>query len=134
MQARAGRASGFGRRDMLRAAANGFGALALQHLLSSEASAANRPLAAKEPHFKASAKSVIFIFNVGAPSSMDTFDPKPMLTKHEGKLLPESFGKIGGQFTDGTAPSPGHPMEVQKIRAERAARVGTFSKCGTARR
>ena len=114
MQARAGRASGFGRRDMLRAAANGFGALALQHLLSSEASAANRPLAAKEPHFKASAKSVIFIFNVGAPSSMDTFDPKPMLTKHEGKLLPESFGKIGGQFTDGTAPVLGTPWKFKR--------------------
>ena len=54
---------------------------------------------------------MIFIFNVGAPSSMDTFDPKPLLNKREGQPLPESFGKVGGQFTDGTNPILGTPWK-----------------------
>ena len=67
------------RRDVLRGAANGFGALALQYLLAKQGLAAPaNPLASKPPHFAPRAKSVIFIFNVGAPSSMDSFDPKPL--------------------------------------------------------
>ena len=104
------------RRDLLFRAANGFGALALQHLLARTAlaeSAAN-PLRAKRPHFSATADAVIFIFNVGAPSSMDTFDPKPMLNRRAGEPLPESFGTVGGQFTDGTNPILGTPWRFQR--------------------
>ncbi len=104
------------RRDVLRGAANGFGALALQHLLECDgiAQTGPNPLAAKQPHFEARAKSVIFIFNVGAPSAMDTFDPKPMLSELEGQALPASFGKVGGQFTDGSAPVLGSPWKFKR--------------------
>lgn len=104
------------RRDVLRGAANGFGALALQALLAKDSVAAptTNPLAAKKSHFPAKAKSVIFIFNVGAPSSMDTFDPKPMLNMHAGKPMPESYGQVGGQFTDGTAPILGTPWSFKR--------------------
>lgn len=50
--------------------------------------AASSPMAAKQPHFAAQAKHVIHIFCNGGPSHVDTFDPKPMLTKHHGKELP----------------------------------------------
>ncbi|MCY4189359.1 MAG: DUF1501 domain-containing protein, partial [Bryobacterales bacterium] len=88
------------RRELLFRAANGFGALALQHLLARASPAASgaNPLSAKQPHFEATADAVIFIFNVGAPSSMDTFDPKPLLNERAGEPLPESFGPVGGQF------------------------------------
>ncbi len=44
------------------------------------------PLAAKQPHFPAKAKRVIFIFSNGGVSHMDTFDHKPELFKADGKM------------------------------------------------
>ena len=96
------------RRNILRMAANGFGAVAMESLLQGATPRAN-PLAAKPPHFAAKAKSVIFLFMVGAPGQMDTFDPKPALAKYAGQPLPESYGKIVSQFTTGDTgflPSP----------------------------
>ena len=40
------------------------------------------PLAPRQPHFPAKVKRVIFLFMTGAVSQVDTFDPKPYLTKH----------------------------------------------------
>ena len=42
------------------------------------------PLKEREPHFPAKAKHVVFLFMNGAPSQVDTFDPKPALTKYHG--------------------------------------------------
>lgn len=47
-----------------------------------------RALAGPGPHFAPKAKHVIYLFLNGGPSQVDTFDPKPMLTKHHGKLAP----------------------------------------------
>jgi hypothetical protein len=101
------------RRDVLTRAAHGFGALALQYLLEREGLGAVRvnPLAPKAPHFAAKAKSVIFLYMVGAPSHIDTFDPKPALKKYEGQQLPESFGKIPSQFTNGDTPLLSSPWQ-----------------------
>jgi Protein of unknown function (DUF1501) len=46
------------------------------------------PLAPRAPHFPAKAKHVIHIYLNGGPSQVDTFDPKPLLNKYEGKTLP----------------------------------------------
>jgi Protein of unknown function (DUF1501) len=46
------------------------------------------PLAIRPPHFQLRAKYVIQILANGGPSQMDTFDPKPMLTKYHGFRLP----------------------------------------------
>lgn len=104
------------RRNVLRAAANGFGAVAAEYLLQRQLSAKPRvnPLAAKPAHFAAKAKSVIFLFMVGAPSHIDTFDPKPDLKKFEGQKLPESFGKVVSQFTDGSTPLLASPWKFQQ--------------------
>jgi len=51
------------------------------------------PLAPKPPHFAPRAKRIIFLFMNGGPSHVDTFDPKPELTKHAGEPLPEAFMK-----------------------------------------
>jgi hypothetical protein len=56
-------------------------------------------LAAKPPNFPAKAKHVIFLFMHGGPSHVDTFDPKPLLLKLNGKTAPPSFGKVDLQFT-----------------------------------
>ena len=77
------------RRQMLFRCANGFGGLALASLLAEkQASAAVDPLAPKPPHYKAKAKSVIFLFMDGGPSQIDTFDPKPRLRQDHGKPIP----------------------------------------------
>jgi hypothetical protein len=84
------------RRKMLERSAIGFGSLALASLLDSEARAAVNPLLAKQPHFPARAKRVIFMFMKGGPSQVDTFDPKPLLDRDDGKPLP--FDKPRVQF------------------------------------
>ena len=106
-----------GRRNILRAAAHGFGAIALEHLLQRDLGAATariNPLAAKPAHFGGKAKSVIFLFMVGAPSHIDTFDPKPALEKYAGQPLPASYGKIISQFTSGDTPLLPSPWKFQQ--------------------
>src|SRR5438045_9793630 len=43
-----------------------------------------------KPHFKPKAKSVIWLFMNGGVSHMETFDPKPMLTKFAGKTIADT--------------------------------------------
>ena len=71
-----------GRRDFVYRFGKGLGSLALSSLLFSDgrlaaAARAEDPLIPKKPHFTPKAKSCIFMFMQGAPSQMDTFDPKP---------------------------------------------------------
>ena len=47
------------------------------------------PMLPKDPHFAPKAKRVIHLFMNGGPSHVDTFDPKPELTKWHGKILPD---------------------------------------------
>lgn len=51
------------------------------------------PYAPRKPHFEPKAKSVIFLFMVGGPSQVDTFDYKPLLQELNGKAVPESLKK-----------------------------------------
>jgi hypothetical protein len=71
--------SGMTRRDCLMTASAGFGWLALAGLCQAEAHAYKSPLAAKQPHFAARAKRVIFLCMRGGPSHMESFDYKPKL-------------------------------------------------------
>lgn len=80
------------RREFLATAGAGFGALAFA-ALNAKAAERTDPLAPKPPHHKPRAKSVIWCFLDGGPSHLDLFDPKPALTKLDGKPLPESFKK-----------------------------------------
>jgi hypothetical protein len=104
------------RRDILSRAGHGFGSLALASLLGSPAQAVTRvnPLAPKAPHFAPKAKSVIFLFMVGGPSHIDTFDPKPALKKYEGQKLPDSYGKVPSQFTSGDTPLLASPWKFSR--------------------
>src|SRR3954465_1742184 len=83
------------RRDFLKKAGAGFGMLALadllgaDHLLAADAESARgpEPMAPRPSHFPAKAKSIIWLFMEGAPSSVDLFDPKPELTKRDGQRI-----------------------------------------------
>jgi hypothetical protein len=97
---------GLTRREALCRAGMGFGALALSGLMTeagliSRASGAPgdnadstrstiTPLAPRAPQFAPRAKRVVHLFMNGGPSHVDTFDPKPMLTKLHGQSVPSS--------------------------------------------
>jgi hypothetical protein len=61
----------------------------LQAAPISNATGPLNPLAPKEPHFHGTTKRVIHLFMNGGPSHVDTFDPKPELSKWHGKKLPQ---------------------------------------------
>ncbi len=73
------------RRKVLSTMGAGFGMVGLQSVLGAEA---GDPLAPKPPHFPAKAKRVLYLFLNGGPSQVDTFDPKPALTKYHGQPMP----------------------------------------------
>ena len=88
------------RRQFLNRCGMGFGALSLAGLLgqgffsTAEAAANLTPLAPKLPPLPAKAKAVVHIFAQGAPSHVDTWDPKPMLAKYDGQAIPGSNGGV----------------------------------------
>jgi hypothetical protein len=90
---------------MLARCASGFGALALTALLADrsfggELKSTPNPLSPRPPHFAPKCRNVIFLYMDGGPASMDTFDPKPLLTKEHGqpfkmKMEPTQFNNNG---------------------------------------
>lgn len=97
------------RRQMLSGCASGFGSLALAGLVQDPAfadsvtdSKSDLGFAGHGPHHQVRAKNVIFLYMDGGPSQVDTFDPKPMLDKFDGKdpnklfdLEPTQFNNTG---------------------------------------
>lgn len=91
------------RRQFLSRLGSGLGVAALSALRQGEVRAAGglaapaldplNPFAPRSPHFPARARSVIFLFMVGGPSQVDTFDYKPLLQKLDGRPVPDSIRK-----------------------------------------
>ena len=101
----------FSRREFLARHGIGFGGLSMAalfginpfdafHGMASEAAVpVVGPLAARKPHFPAKARAVIHIYASGAPSTMDTWDPKPLLSQYDGKKIPNYSGvALGSPF------------------------------------
>ncbi|HTU24976.1 MAG TPA: DUF1501 domain-containing protein [Pirellulales bacterium] len=100
------------RREFLWEAGGAFTSVALAGLLSNDSFFARRaqaaenlpagpeklvnPLAPREPHFAAKAKSVIFLFMYGGPSHVDTFDYKPKLYDLDGQTIAVKTKGRGG--------------------------------------
>jgi hypothetical protein len=81
------------RRRFLQTSGLGIGWLAALELLDRAAAAGTAGLLApKTPPLPATARSVIHLFMQGGPSQVDTFDPKPLLARLDGKHPPASFG------------------------------------------
>ena len=78
------------RRDFLRRASGGFGALALAGMWDEAQAALSDPLAAGKGHFPAKADRVIFLYSTGGVSHVDTFDHKPQLIRDHGKSITAS--------------------------------------------
>ncbi|MFP6873132.1 MAG: DUF1501 domain-containing protein [Verrucomicrobiales bacterium] len=89
------------RRAMLQQAGAGFGALALNAMLTGNCAAGSKPAPTT-----ARAKRVIFVFMHGGPSTIDLFDPKPLLKRDSGKPLPFKGPRIVSSKTGNLLASP----------------------------
>lgn len=91
------------RRELLGKMGTGVGMAALASLLGEEAGAqsGDNP-ALKVLHFAPKAKRIIFLTQSGAPSQVDLYDYKPLLTKYKGEELPPSV-RMGQRLTTMTA-------------------------------
>ena len=83
------------RRHFLGKIGLGLGSLAMARLLGTDVRAAARPGVLSAPHFAPKAKRVIYLFQAGGPSHLETFDFKPVLRAGHGKALPKEV--IGNQ-------------------------------------
>jgi Protein of unknown function (DUF1501) len=81
------------RRQLLKSTAIGFGSLALASLLN-QTSDAEHPNPSPSPQLPPRAKRIVFLFMKGGPSHIDTFDPKPMLDRDNGKAPPFALPDI----------------------------------------
>src|SRR3954464_6895494 len=72
------------RREAMRRMASGFGLLGLSSVLHADTSG----FAPRPTHFPAKAKRIIYLVMNGGMSHVDTFDPKPMLSKYNGTPMP----------------------------------------------
>ncbi|QSA96434.1 DUF1501 domain-containing protein [Methylococcus sp. EFPC2] len=87
------------RRDFLLKSGYGLGGLTLSALLPGGGILATPvlaadfadPLAPKQPHFTPKVKSVIWLHQNGAPSTLDLYDYKPELVRLAGQEIPPSF-------------------------------------------
>jgi hypothetical protein len=116
------------RRDFLTRSGLGFGGLSLAALFglnpfdARAATGVAGPLAPKSPHFAAKAKAVVQIFAPGAPSTVDTWDPKPELTKADGQKIPGYEGvAFGSPFKFAKSGKSG--IEVCEIFPELAKHI-----------
>lgn len=92
------------RRHWMRKCGMGMGGLAFADLFSSTTRAGSAPGALTQ-HFASKAKHIIHVFLNGGVSQVDTFDPKPELTRRAGQMLP--FANLQTERRTGVAlPSP----------------------------
>jgi hypothetical protein len=97
----------------------GVGTAALTSLFNQTALAQQPGL----PHFKPRAKRIIYLFQSGAPSQLDLFDPKPQLEKYRGQNLPESV-RMGQRLTGMTAFQSSWPTAPSLFKFARHGQAG----------
>jgi len=127
------------RRQFLNRVGLGLGALGLASVLgpnellgaeSAVTASGAGPLLPKLPHFPGKAKAVIHIFAQGAPSHVDTWDPKPALARMDGKSIGndggvamaspfafQRYGQSGLEVSDLFAKTGAHADDLTVIRS-----------------
>ena len=113
------------RRIFLRNGAAALSATALAGLLSPQKGQAQDPDLQGFPNFPAKAKRVIYLFQSGAPSQMDLFDPKPSMEKVRGQDLPESIRK-GQRLTTMTSGQKNFPVAPSIFKFARHGQSGQW--------
>src|SRR5207244_3057910 len=125
---------GLSRREVLFRIGGGFGSLAVASVFADagllSAAAVSNPLAPRLPHFTPRAKRLIFLFMNGAPSHVDTFDPKPALARNAGQPVPESIRAGTGRRNVGNLmPSPFRSMRFGQSGTEATELYPEVGRC-----
>ncbi|MDX2249005.1 MAG: DUF1501 domain-containing protein [Bacteroidia bacterium] len=122
------------RRDFLSRTTLGLGALAFGSLLSPGMLwGKDSPLISSDPskgilgspHFPAKAKRVIYLFQSGAPSQLESFDYKPLLKERNGQELPESVRK-GQRLTGMTSGQKSFPLAGSQFAFSQYGQSGAW--------
>jgi len=118
------------RRHFFGRSAVGLGAAALASLLTQDRAMAAAPRKRvgglpELPHFAGKAKRVIYLFQSGAPSQMDLFDPKPKLAARRGEDLPESV-RQGQRLTTMTSSQSSFPLAPSLFKFAQHGKSGTW--------
>ncbi len=106
------------RRDFLSQFGLGIGVMALGQLSNPITAQASEEGLLEKLHFAPKAKRVIFLFQAGGPSQMDTFDYKPVLNERHGEQLPDEVRKgqrlTGMSGNQSSLPMVGSPFKFQQ--------------------
>ncbi len=117
------------RRAFLQSSGLGLGGIALASLMQDQVSAEEQPPTqgglSGLPHFPAKAKRVIYLFQSGAPSQLDLFDPKPGLVERRATELPDSIRR-GQRLTGMTATQTSFPVAPSKYQFAQHGKSGTW--------
>jgi hypothetical protein len=113
------------RRTFLARSGLNLGAIALGSLLSRDQARASSAGLPGLPHFAPKAKRIIYLFQSGAPSQMDLFDPKPAVKDKRGLDLPPSI-RMGQRITTMTTGQKTLPVAPSIFNFARHGKNGTW--------
>ncbi|HEY5917768.1 MAG TPA: DUF1501 domain-containing protein [Chryseolinea sp.] len=77
------------------------------------------------PHFAPKAKRIIYLFQNGAPSQLESFDYKPLLNKMAGEELPESV-RMGQRLTGMTSNQAKFPLVGSHFKFQQYGKSGAW--------
>lgn len=119
------------RRHFFGRASVGIGVAALANLLQADArgaASADRKCVGGlpgVPHFAPKAKRVIYLFQSGAPSQLDLFDPKPNLADRRAEELPDSIRR-GQRLTGMTSKQSSFPVAPSMFKFAQHGESGAW--------
>lgn len=116
------------RRHFLGKLSLGIGSAALGSLLIPDlfsSSTDDQGLAVGLPHFAPKAKRIIYLHQNGAPSQLESFDYKPLLTKMAGQDLPESI-RNGQRLTGMTSGQSKFPLIGSYFKFQQYGKSGAW--------
>src|SRR5207248_4769370 len=77
------------------------------------------------PHHTAKGKRVIYLFQSGGPSQLETFDYKPLLNEKQGQQLPESV-RMGQRLTGMSGNQATLPLAGSIFKFEKHGQSGAW--------
>ncbi|MFO0924356.1 MAG: DUF1501 domain-containing protein [Pirellulales bacterium] len=83
------------------------------------------PMLSGLPHHPPKAKRIIYLFQSGAPSQMDLFDPKPTMEAHRGEDLPASI-RMGQRLTTMTSGQKTFPVAPSIFKFQQHGQSGMW--------
>lgn len=113
----------FNRRHFLQSAGAGLGAAALGLMFPTTRAQAQETIAKQLPNHAPKAKRVIYMFQSGAPSQLETFDYKPGLDNIHMTELPDSV-RMGQRLTGMTANQANFPVVRSTFKFARHGESG----------